>query len=658
MKRILPHLALLLGLAFLGLTLLPRRNPGAFDVVGFGRLPVLADGRIKPLDTLARTSLLQIEGKQVINGPDGRELAGPDSLDPLAPRSESWKDMFSPPPPLTPDEWLLDVLFRPRIADSYRIFTIDNPELLTLIGRNDENLAIHYEKMADRLEATVGILDSRHRRFAYAEIAPFLAAIDTQARLAPVDDSARTLFQRAVVQLSANLSLYQQLEHTLEAPDSADFLGELLQFQQGLPGGVAAVRDKQASKPHDEKAAQAIIDLGERYVTLADATHILAIPPEPGDPAGAWTTAGRAILGAFDRGSVNPSALAYAGLGYSWQGQNSEQFNHLVLLYQKDIAARLAPELRKSDAEVRFNAIDPFSTSTFFYAAAFVLAIISWLKWPGPLGRAAFQLMALAWIVATAGILARVCLGGRPPVTNLYSSALFVGWGAVGLCLILEKIYRNAIGTVAGGLIGFATLVIAHYLSLGGDTLEMMRAVLDSNFWLSTHVIVVTTGYASTLLAGFLALIYIVRGVFTRSLDRATADALTRMVYGIVCFATLFSFVGTVLGGIWADQSWGRFWGWDPKENGALIIVIWNALILHARLGGLVKPRGLMCLAVFGNIVTSWSWFGTNMLGIGLHSYGFTEAAFQALSVFVASQLVFIAIGNIPLEKWRSRQGG
>ena len=91
------------------------------------------------------------------------------------------------------------------------------------------------------------------------------------------------------------------------------------------------------------------------------------------------------------------------------------------------------------------------------------------------------------------------------------------------------------------------------------------------------------------------------------------------MIYGVVCFATLFSFVGTVLGGIWADQSWGRFWGWDPKENGALLIVIWNALILHARWGGMVKQRGMAVLAVVGNIVTAWSWFGTNMLGVGLH---------------------------------------
>src|SRR6185503_5162563 len=110
--------------------------------------------------------------------------------------------------------------------------------------------------------------------------------------------------------------------------------------------------------------------------------------------------------------------------------------------------------------------------------------------------------------------------------------------------------------------------------------------------------------------------------------------ALGKMVYAIVCFAALFSFVGTVLGGIWADQSWGRFWGWDPKENGALLIVIWNVLILHARWGGLVRERGLMGLAVFGNIVTSFSWFGVNMLGIGLHSYGFMDAAFKWLMLF------------------------
>ncbi len=132
--------------------------------------------------------------------------------------------------------------------------------------------------------------------------------------------------------------------------------------------------------------------------------------------------------------------------------------------------------------------------------------------------------------------------------------------------------------------------------------------------------------------------------------------SIARMIYGIVCFATLFSFIGTVLGGIWADQSWGRFWGWDPKENGALIIVLWNALILHLRWGGIIRERGLVNCAIGGNIVTAWSWFGVNMLGIGLHSYGFTEAAFKWLLLFVVSQLGFIVLGLLPARMWKSFQ--
>lgn len=112
--------------------------------------------------------------------------------------------------------------------------------------------------------------------------------------------------------------------------------------------------------------------------------------------------------------------------------------------------------------------------------------------------------------------------------------------------------------------------------------------------------------------------------------------------------------MGTVLGGIWADQSWGRFWGWDPKENGAALIVLMNLIILHARWGGMIRHRGVAVLAVAGNIVTAWSWFGTNMLGVGLHSYGFTDSAVFWISVFVLSQLAIIAIGLIPMKHWRS----
>ena len=117
------------------------------------------------------------------------------------------------------------------------------------------------------------------------------------------------------------------------------------------------------------------------------------------------------------------------------------------------------------------------------------------------------------------------------------------------------------------------------------------------------------------------------------------------MTYGVLCFSIFFTFIGTVLGGLWADDSWGRFWGWDPKENGALIIVLWNALILHAKWGKMIGPRGLALLAIAGNISVTWSWFGTNELGIGLHAYGFTEGTVRNLWTFWATQIALIVAG-------------
>src|SRR6185369_2722841 len=336
------------------------------------------------------------------------------------------------------------------------------------------------------------------------------------------------------------------------------------------------------------------------------------------------------------------------------------EFNRAVADYRQWLGEKFAPEVSKGSREFFYNRFQAFYKALGIYLFAFLLgciALLSWGLWPNAselLRRSAFWLIGVAFIVHTAGLIFRMVLEGRPPVTNLYSSAIFIGWAALVLGLMLERFYRIGIGLAVGSAIGFLSLIVAHNLAQAGDTMEMMRAVLDTNIWLATHVVVITLGYASTFVAGFLAIVYIFRGVFTRTLGEKTAKGLARMVYAIVCFATLFSFVGTVLGGIWADQSWGRFWGWDPKENGALIIVLWNALILHLRWGGMVRERGLAVCAIVGNIVTSWSWFGVNMLGIGLHSYGFMDAAFKWLMLFVASQLLLAGDGLLPDKYWAS----
>jgi ABC-type transport system involved in cytochrome c biogenesis permease subunit len=277
-------------------------------------------------------------------------------------------------------------------------------------------------------------------------------------------------------------------------------------------------------------------------------------------------------------------------------------------------------------------------------------------RWSALLRNSAFWLIVLTLTVHTFALAARVVISGRPPVTNLYSSAIFIGWGCVAIGLLIESMFRLGIGNFVSAVPGIVTLIIAHILAADGDTIKVLQAVLDTQFWLTVHVLTITLGYSAMFLAGLLGIASIVCAFgqrFSPTSSPAIERNLDSMIYGTICFAALLSLLGTVLGGLWADYSWGRFWGWDPKENGALIIVLWTALLLHARVARLAGPRGKAMLAVGGNIITSWSWFGVNEPGVGLHSYGFTEGVAATLLLFWVSQLVIIGLALLPvLADW------
>jgi ABC-type transport system involved in cytochrome c biogenesis permease subunit len=553
----------------------------------------------------------------------------------------------------SPVEWLLDVCFRPEKADTYPTFAIDNSEVLSLIGKSDDDIAIKYTSTSKKILAVFGFLPSRHRRFAFRDLAPFLKQIDEQGEQSDkVESVQRSAYQTAVLNLRNALILYQRLKNSLRPDDAQDFSRELAAYVDALPAAAEAASHRQKNEPFDKGKLEAIAAFAGRYETIGNVAYMLTIPaPTEG---GQWQSIGGALGDTLRTGEIHPLVIAYARLGDAYHAGDAAAFNQQVAFLRDWFGKEQPRAVTRSAYEFFFNHADPFTHSMTLYVLSFLLACFSWLGWNRPLNRTAFYLLLLALAVHTFGLGSRMYLQERPPVTNLYSSAIFIGWGAVIVALILERIFRDGIGAACAGAIGFVTLIIAHHLAGSGDTLEMLQAVLDTNIWLATHVVVVTTGYAAMFLAGMLAMIYIIRGLFTRSLKKPIADSLSRMTYGVVCFATLFSFVGTVLGGIWADQSWGRFWGWDPKENGAVLIVLWCAIILHARWGGFIRQRGLMIMAIFGNIVTSFSWFGVNMLGVGLHSYGFMDKAFPWLCAFVASQLALMAAAAMPLGRWRS----
>lgn len=390
----------------------------------------------------------------------------------------------------------------------------------------------------------------------------------------------------------------------------------------------------------------------------------------------------------------------------SWGDQNTVDFNNRTKEYQQWLSATEIPFLNektwifglipvdKIAYESYINGFAPQFYTIFLYLTGLALAFFSWLGFRKSLWRSAMGVTVVAFVVHSFYLYARMQISGRPPVTNLYSSAVFIGWGIVLGAFIFEYISRLGLLNAIGCATGAATLCMAWFLGIDeGDTLSVMQAVLDTQFWLATHVVCVTVGYSATFLAGMLSIVYCVNygekrfslisrvllgtigigvllgfaglkneygfslgGVFSlgyvwyaavfrkSSSEESGAELLGKVIYGVICFALFFSFIGTVLGGLWADDSWGRFWGWDPKENGALLIVIWNALILHARWDKMVRNYGTAVLAIAGNIVTAWSWFGVNELGAGLHKYGFTEGRLMYLMLFALGNAVFIGL--------------
>jgi ABC-type transport system involved in cytochrome c biogenesis permease subunit len=224
---------------------------------------------------------------------------------------------------------------------------------------------------------------------------------------------------------------------------------------------------------------------------------------------------------------------------------------------------------------------------------------------------------------------------------NLFDTFVLVSWLGVLLGFVVEYFNKRSLGLIVAGVTGFAFLHVAGRYAADGDTMGVVVAVLDSNFWLATHVITIIMGYAGCMAAGVIAHMYLIQRVI-HPVDTSRSQATARAIYGVLAFGLVFTTVGTVLGGIWADQSWGRFWGWDPKENGALLIVLWCSAVFHARAAGMIKHIGFASGAIVGTVLVMFAWLGVNLLGVGLHSYGFTSSGAKLLFSFVGIESLFL----------------
>jgi len=596
--------AYLVGLAAIGVAtqLLPPQDSDGFQE--FGKIPVLLDGRVQPIDSVARNALLSMSGKSSVSDrQNGIEMV--------------------------PVEWLLEAMTKSKLADTRKIFRLENLELRALLNNHAGRLGY----------------------VSLDELRPHLERIEKEAQQvqAHKEPQQRSGYERDLMHLYQSLILYQRIQTTLLPDGTSDFAVNfqtaLQKFQSSLPMILQGVREYQTARDKSHDGLQLAADYFRQFRRMSALSYGAYLPVAGTGSGKRWDNVGDVLLEALRTERVPTALSKFAAVLSAYQENNLTSFKARAIEYRKWLSAEgFRANATRTSREAWFNHAALFYKALLVYLVAMMAGCIYWVRCSEPVRRAALYLLLLGLALHSAGLILRMALHGRPPVTNLYSSAVFVGWGSVLLGAFLERIYRTGMAVVVAGLVGFITLIVAHHLASAGDTLHVLQAVLDTNLWLATHVVIINTGYAAMVLAGAFATVAIIRRLLDKSFSESQQHAVARIVFGVICFATLFSFVGTVLGGIWADQSWGRFWGWDPKENGALMIVMWCAVVLHARLAGLLRDRGMLIAAIIGNIITAFSWFGVNLLGVGLHTYGFMEGAFKWLIVFIAFQALVIAL--------------
>lgn len=248
-------------------------------------------------------------------------------------------------------------------------------------------------------------------------------------------------------------------------------------------------------------------------------------------------------------------------------------------------------------------------------------------------------------VILTALFAMRSYVAARPPMSSLYEVVMLVALlfmcfesGAFVFCKRRSYTLMIPITLMAAALLFFAKFILEP-----GDTFQPISAVLNSSVFLTVHVFTIALGFAGMILSGVVAHLVLYRG--------AKATPLYTLMYASLVFGAVFTVLGTLLGGVWADFAWGRFWGFDPKECGALFVILWAMLALHLRAGKLVSLRGFAIINCFNVIVTFLCWFGVNLLGVGLHSYGFQSNSVIWLVAFIVVDLIMIALLTYRLRR-------
>ena len=551
---------MLLSVAVL-LAILCGVAPAAVKVDAMANLPVLDNGRVKPLDTLARETIRFVtnrENLEAASADGSRRTLGP--LDAFL----AWRDN------------------RVYWADVPLVY-VPNLELRAKLGMEASAKYIAPNTLAADKAFDTWTSDL-HQRAADAE------KTGEQARFTKLEDAAMEVARR--------LGL----------------------FDAAADGRLTAVVPT--------------ADPGGRWASVADLKSNLAqIPP------------------------------VFVAVGQAWQsveaayhGSDQAAFDSAVTSLHARIADANGAYADQSriDREVAYNGVKPFRIVWIAYLFT-LMALVASLLFKKTWVYAVAMAMLIGTIAVHGGAFAFRCsITGWAPVTNIYETVIWVALTAAVFATVLELIYRSRTIAIGGATTALITSVIADVMPPEyGHQLRNLTPVLRSNYWLIIHVLTIVSSYAAFALACVLGNIVLGQYMLKKRPGELIRQNLL-FVYRSVQIGVLLVAAGTILGGLWADVSWGRFWGWDPKEVWALIILLTYLCLLHGRFAGWVGPFGMAAGSVLCFVTVLMSWYGVNfILGVGLHAYGFGAGGQAYVGAYVVAQLAFVCIA-----KWvHSRRG-
>jgi ABC-type transport system involved in cytochrome c biogenesis permease subunit len=429
----------------------------------------------------------------------------------------------------------------------------------------------------------------------------------------------------------------KQLKSICELPASQDrFSFEELRDNPRLQLQILKAQETRERNPEAQlsKVTKAAEDVASRLMFLSALTNGSLIRIMPDSIGGSWTSLSshdprlQKLRTAYS--SDNPQALAASIAALK---------NSLL----ESAPAYYKTNMYKIGLELFYQRLQPFHWAWISY----LFSGLALFLFPGRHRAyvAAWCLALIGLLFQVAGFALRILIASRPPVTNMYESVIWVAFGTILFALLFEWVYRSRFFLIGAIPVATASLILADSQPvILSHAIHPLTAVLQSNFWLTTHVLTITLSYAAFTLAMAIAHVALGKTV----LGQAVPDLLYNYIYRVLQVGVLLLACGTILGGVWANYSWGRFWNWDPKETWALITLLVYLIVLHGRIAGKWNGFGLAVGSILGFLSVLMAWYGVNfVLGTGLHSYGFGAGGFQYVIGLAGLDLLFLIFAII-----------